>query len=163
MKTLQTTLIFLVFSLMFTSCSEENIDTDLYDTSSLIVPENKEIEVEILALINQYRVDKGLSSLDQMDVIKAQAYTHTDYMIEQAKPSHDNFFKRSKYLKEHSGAKRVSENVAYGFSSAQSVVNAWVNSEEHKKNMEGDYTHFQISAELSEDGKWYFTNMFIKK
>lgn len=163
MKTLQTILVFLVFSLIFTSCSEENIDTDLYETASLLVPENKVIEVEILTLINQYRIDKGLSSLGQMDVIKAQAYTHTDYMIDQAAPSHDNFFKRSEYLKEHSGAKRVAENVAYGFSSAQSVVNAWVNSEGHKKNMEGDYTHFQISAEQSEDGRWYFTNMFIKK
>ncbi|WP_275315252.1 CAP domain-containing protein [Tenacibaculum bernardetii] len=163
MKTLQAIVFFLVFSLIFASCSEENIDTDLYDTISLIVPENKVIEIEILALINQYRVDKGLSSLGQMNVIKAQAYTHTDYMITQAVPSHDNFFKRSEYLKKHSGAKRVSENVAYGFSSAKNLVNAWVKSEDHKKNMEGDYTHFQISAEQNENGKWYFTNMFIKK
>lgn len=29
--------------------------------------------------------------------------------------------------------------------------------------MEGDYTHFQISAEQCEDGRWYFTNIFIQK
>ena len=57
----------------------------------------------------------------------------------------------------------MSENVAYGFTNAESVVNAWLNSEGHRHVIEGDFTNFDISAEKDEEGKWYFTNIFIKK
>lgn len=64
---------------------------------------------------------------------------------------------------QNASATKVSENVAYAFSSAQSVVNAWLNSAGHRANIEGDYTDFDISAEQNEEGRWYFTNIFIKK
>ena len=64
---------------------------------------------------------------------------------------------------QNAGAERVSENVAYGYSSAQGVVNAWMNSQGHRENLEGDYTDFDISAEQNNEGRWYFTNIFIKK
>ena len=57
----------------------------------------------------------------------------------------------------------MSENVAYGFSSAESLVNAWLNSASHRENIEGDFTDFDISAEKNNEGKWYFTNIFIKR
>ena len=60
-------------------------------------------------------------------------------------------------------ATKVSENVAYAFSSAESVVNAWLNSDGHRENIEGDFTDFDISAEQNEEGRWYFTNIFIKR
>ena len=53
--------------------------------------------------------------------------------------------------------------MAYAFSSAQSVVNAWLNSEAHRANIEGDFTDFDISAEQDEYGDWYYTNIFIKR
>ena len=73
------------------------------------------------------------------------------------------FFERSNFLKAQAGAKQVSENVAFGFTSAQSVVNAWMSSESHRKTLVGDFTGFEVSAEQDEDGKWYYTNMFIKR
>ena len=98
-----------------------------------------------------------------MSIVKSVAYSHTDYMVDNDVVSHDNFFTRSNYLKSNIGAKKVSENVAYGFSTAQGVVDAWIRSESHKANLEGDYTNFDISAERNEDGRWYYTNIFIKK
>ena len=65
--------------------------------------------------------------------------------------------------KDNAGALNVGENVAYAYSSAQSVVNAWLNSPSHRSNIEGDFTDFDISAEQNEDGKWYYTNIFIKR
>ena len=67
------------------------------------------------------------------------------------------------YLSKNANAIGVGENVAYGYSTAESVVNAWIKSEGHKKNIEGDFTHFEVTAEKSSDDKWYFTNIFIKK
>ena len=57
----------------------------------------------------------------------------------------------------------VGENVAYAYSSARSLVNAWINSDSHRQNIEGDYTDFEVSAEQNKEGKWYYTNMFIKR
>ena len=146
------------------SCSTESMD----DSGEQIQIEEttiqaKSIEVETLELINDYRVSQGLNALGDMNIVKSVAYSHTDYMLENNEISHDNFFKRSEYLKSHTGAARVSENVAYGYSSAQTLVKAWLASEGHRKNIEGDFTNFDISAEQNEEGRWYYTNIFIKK
>ena len=45
----------------------------------------------------------------------------------------------------------------------KSVVNAWLKSEAHRANIEGDFTNFDVSAEENAEGKWYYTNIFIKK
>jgi len=146
------------------SCSTDAIEEDKIDAlSSSFIPETKAIEIEILELINEHRINIGLNALDNMNAIKSQAYDHTDYMIDNSQISHDNFMRRSNNLKNNPGAKSVSENVAYAYSSATSVVNAWLRSEGHKNVIEGDFTNFDISAEKDQDGKWYFTNIFIKK
>ena len=150
--------------LTFSSCSTDSID-DKADAMelSLFSKEAKTIEVEILELINNHRLSLGLNPLAEMDVIKSVAYSHTDYMVDNDEVSHHNFFTRSNYLKLNAGAEKVSENVAFGYSSAESVVRAWIKSEAHKENLEGDFTNFDISAEKNEDGRWYYTNIFIKK
>ncbi len=154
----------IVSLLSFTSCSTESFPED--QTSAVELnnpPQPKLIEIEILEQINDYRIGKGLNPLSDNGTIKAVAYTHTDYMIEVDNVSHDNFFQRKQSLQQNASAVIVSENVAYGFNSAESVVNAWLNSESHKENIEGDFTDFDISAEQNEEGKWYFTNIFIKR
>ena len=70
---------------------------------------------------------------------------------------------RQASLENNVGALRVGENVAYGYQYAESVVNAWLNSQGHKYIIEGDYTHFDISAEQDENDRWYYTNIFLKK
>ena len=39
-----------------------------------------------------------------MDIVKYQAYSHTDYMIEQNNISHDYFLSRKAYLEAQAGA-----------------------------------------------------------
>ena len=150
--------------LNFTSCSTESIPEDNANSINLQdAPPAKLIEIQILELLNNHRISVGLNPLQNHDIIKSIAFTHTDYMIEVDNVSHDNFFQRKNSLETHANATRVSENVAYAFSSAQSVVNAWINSEGHRANIEGDFTDFDISAEQDEDGDWYYTNIFIKR
>lgn len=150
--------------LSLSSCSTDAIEEDKIDAiSNSYVPQTKTIEVEILELINTHRIGLGLTPLSDMSAIKAQAFGHTDYMIKNDEVSHANFYQRKSNLVNNVGAISVAENVAYAFSSSQSVVNAWLNSEGHRHVIEGDFTNFDISAEKDEDGKWYFTNIFIKK
>ncbi|WP_339894135.1 CAP domain-containing protein [uncultured Algibacter sp.] len=148
----------------FSSCSTDSMD-DKADTMelSLTTQEAKTIEVEILELINNHRLTLGLNPLGDMNIIKSVANSHTDYMVVKDEVSHYNFFTRSNYLKSNVGAQKVSENVAFGYSSAESVVRAWIKSEAHKAILEGDFTNFDVSAEKNEEGRWYYTNIFIKK
>ncbi|WP_425075580.1 CAP domain-containing protein [Psychroserpens sp. S379A] len=156
-------LLVLIAMLSF-SCSTEELPDETIENIELVeAPEAKLIEIEILELINAHRINLGLNALNNHNTIKAVAYTHTDYMVEVDNVSHDNFFQRKNSLEQNASATRVSENVAYAFSSAQSVVNAWLNSEGHRANIEGDFTDFDVSAEQNSQGKWYFTNIFIKR
>lgn len=146
------------------SCTTESNDFEANDIElSLTTPETKTIEVEILDLINKHRLEVGLNALSDMPLVKSVAFTHTDYMVDNNEVSHANFYKRSDYLKANAGATKVTENVAYGYSSAESVVKAWLKSEAHRANLEGDFTNFDLAAEQNIEGKWYYTNIFIKK
>ncbi|WOD43053.1 CAP domain-containing protein [Hwangdonia lutea] len=164
MKLLQKLPLLALFAMLTFSCSTDSMDekADLL-VENLVVPPTKTIETETLELINNHRLSLGLNPLGDLKIVKSVAFSHTDYMVDKEEISHDNFYTRSNYLKANAGAKKVSENVAYGYSSAASVVKAWLKSDGHRATIEGDFTNFNISAEKSAEGKWYYTNIFIKK
>jgi len=162
---LSTNLLSIFFLALFAfSCSTDNEGIQFEESPEvLMIPESKTIEIEIMELINEYRISQGLEILHHNEIVKGRAFSHTHYMIENDHVSHDNFYSRKKYLEINIGANKVSENVAYAYSSAKSVVNAWIKSEGHRKNLEGDFTDFEVSAEQNAEGKWYYTNIFIKR
>jgi len=163
MKPTKSLCIMALIALLSFSCSNDlEIEEEVQTIALPNVPAPKDIEIEILELINQHRINLGLPTLSNHDTVKAVAYTHTDYMIEVDNVSHDNFFLRKNSLVENASATVVSENVAYAYSSAESVVNAWLRSGAHRENIEGDFAYTDVSAELNAEGKWYFTNIFIK-
>ncbi len=146
------------------SCTTDSIDDNVGTMElSLVTPVTKTIETQILELINNHRLSKGLNTLADMSLVKSVAFSHTDYMVVNNEVSHANFYVRSDYLKANTGATKVTENVAYGYSSAQTVVNAWLKSDSHRANIEGDFTNFDVAAEKNLEGKWYYTNIFIKR
>jgi len=154
-------------SVLLFSCAKE--DDGIYfnesneELSSTPI-EYSAIETEILDLVNNYRNGINLQSLNSLNVISSVADSHTEYMIEKGKISHDNFDQRAQTLMNKANAKTVAENVAYGYTSAESVVNGWLNSESHRSIIENpNFTHFGISTESNNEGRNYFTNIFIKK
>lgn len=161
----QPTLLLLLVCIAFSSfsCSTDNMDENVDAITYTEAPQAKQIEIEILELINNHRITIGLNPLTNMSDIKAQAYSHTNYMVDIGSVSHNGFHQRKNNLIANVGATKVGENVAYAYSSPASVVNAWINSDTHRDVLEGDYTDFDISAEKDADGRWYYTNIFIKK
>ncbi|WP_372793028.1 CAP domain-containing protein [Lutibacter sp.] len=168
MKTLLLTLVSLILlsSVLF-SCSKEddgiyfNENTEVINTTNVTY---STIETEILNLVNEHRTNMGLTSLISLNIISGVADGHTSYMIEVNQVNHDNFAQRSQTLINEANAKSIGENVAYGFTTAQGVLNGWLNSEEHRKIIENpDYTHFGISTDSNNENKNYFTQIFIKK
>ncbi|MCF6181381.1 CAP domain-containing protein [Lutibacter sp.] len=163
--TLKLSLLFFLSFVLF-SCSKEDDGIYLNQTVEVI---NKnvtysKIESNILDLVNAHRTSIGLSTLTKMNLVSGVADGHTEYMIETGQISHDNFDERAQELMDKAGAKSVGENVAYGYTTAESVVNGWLNSPEHKAIIENpNFTHFGISTEANSDGRNFFTQMFIKK
>ena len=84
----------LLLLLLSFSCSTDSIEEDKINAiANSFVPQTKTVEIEILELINSHRINIGLTPLNGMSAIKAQAYGHTDYMIVNDEVSHANFFK----------------------------------------------------------------------
>lgn len=159
-------LLLTVVVLTISSCASEDdgIYFDRVNEINEIKNEYSEIELEILDLINNYRLENGLTELEKLDYISTIAKTHTSYMIETGLVNHDNFPERNEKLVTQIGAKAVGENVAFGYCSSTGVFEAWLKSEHHRAIIENNsYTHFGISTEKNIDGRYYFTQMFINK
>lgn len=150
----------------FSSCTKDSIETEKTAVITADLVDNfpySEIEAEILTAVNNYRKSKGLSVLNKVDDITFQAEQHTQYMVEKNVVNHDNFNLRFQALVVEIGAKTVSENVGFGYGTAEGVVAAWIKSDGHRKNIEGNFTHFGISVAQDVDGRNYFTNIFVRR
>lgn len=154
--------------LVIISCSKDDsvqnpaIDYDI--DLNLVEKNNSEMSSQILTLINNHRVSLGLTVLTMDNqYTSAFAVGHTQYMIDLEDLNHDNFGYRSEGIKYHNGANEVSEIVAYGQETAESVVNAWLSSPSHKLIIEDNYTHTGFGVMTCERGRNYFTQIFYRK
>lgn len=153
----------LVSTFLFSCSSNDSDEINLSEKADINLSYTS-IEYEIFSLINAHRVSNGLPELGVYNIVSSEAITHTDYMVQTGDVSHANFGVRHQNLVTYASAKSVAENVAYGYSSAEAVVNAWLNSDGHRLNIENaTFTDFGISTKRNSEGKYYFTNIFIKK
>lgn len=151
-----------MFSL--TSCSNKEVLENVVTKESVAVNyEYVAIEIDLVNLINDYRASKGLNVLILDNYVSKISNEHGEYMILKNQISHDLFELRYKNIVETQNAKKVAENLAYKFNSSQSTLNAWINSPEHKANLDGDFTHFGISIKTNSNGVKFYTNIFMKK
>ncbi len=151
---------------LVTSCTKDDVSSDEVNYSidlNLAQETDWEMADQILSLVNQHRASLGLEAIKK-DQQYASAYSvdHTKYMINTAKISHDHFNVRSKALKDK-GADSVGENVAYGYATAEEVVNAWLNSPPHKMIIEGPFNYSGFGILKDDKGHYYFTQLFYRK
>lgn len=155
--------ILIILIVLVTSCSQDDDGIYLNEIREPAISYT-EMESEILGLVNEYRARIGVNRLNVMNTVSYEAKPHTDYMLSKGEASHDNFELRLSNLRTNANATKVSENVAYGYTTAQSVVNAWLRSSLHKEVIENpEFTDFGISIRANTDGKNYFTHIFIKR
>ena len=152
----------IVFTMM--SCSSDSTGDVTADNTVIETYNYNETETKLVTLINDYRTSKGLNTLQVVNHISFKSEEHNEYMISNNVVNHDYFEQRSNNIIKVLGAERVGENIAYNYTTAQSAMQAWLNSSGHKANIEGDYTHIGISVSVDPvTGSKYYTNMFMKK
>jgi uncharacterized protein YkwD len=125
----------------------------------------KALPVEILKYINEHRTGMGLPALVMNDIITRESEAHSLEMASGKVPfGHDGFDGRTERIR----AKIPyvygwAENVAFGANTAREVVDLWLHSPGHKKNIEGKYNLTGIGVAKAADGAMYFTQIFINK
>lgn len=152
--------LFLLFS-----CTPEDKTADQPIQSQIITKYDYSLdESHLVQIINNYRITHGLNALQIVNHVSFKSQEHNIYMINNNVVNHDLFTERSNNIMQVLGAIRVGENIAYNFTTPESVLFAWLQSPGHKVNLDGDYTHIGISITINpENGKKYYTNMFMKK
>jgi uncharacterized protein YkwD len=151
---------FLIVSL-FTNCSsEDDVNAKNYSIQSY---NHRADEIELINIIDDYRISIGLNRLEIIDHVSYMSSYHNNYMIQNKVVSHDFFIDRSDEIVSLFNAKIVGENIAFNFISNHSVLSAWLSSPGHKAIIEGDFTHMGLSITIDPtNGKKYYTNIFVK-
>jgi uncharacterized protein YkwD len=132
------------------------------DASTLRILENK-----IYQQVNQYRQSRGLSPLLLNRVISQQARLHSQRMAAGLVPfSHQGFDERAQNIGLTVPYQSVGENVAVnqGYDDPVMIaVDGWIKSKGHRENMEGDFDSTGIGVTTDNQGKLYFTQIFLKR
>jgi uncharacterized protein YkwD len=123
-------------------------------------------ELAILDRVNAYRKSQNLPPLALDPVISAQAKAHSEKMARVGKIGHEGFNDRVQSVSKEIVYRSASENVGYNMGYAQPeeiVVQDWIGSPGHQKNMVGRYDLTGIGMAKNAQGETYFTQIFIRK
>jgi uncharacterized protein YkwD len=126
-----------------------------------------DLEQAVHEQVNQYRVEQGLPPLVLNADISQQSRLHSEAMASGRVPfSHQGFDQRVQAIARTVPYRRAGENVAYnqGYSDpVTQAVEGWINSPGHRENMEGNFDLTGIGITKTEDGRYYFTQIFIRR
>ena len=136
----------------------------MYNPNDPLEVRHNALEHEIIVLVNRHRVSIGLNELIGNAMVSASSREHSHNMALGRVPfSHDGFSNRVEDIKKGFGGRGFAENVAFGQNEAKTVVEGWLNSPGHRKNIEGDFTHIGVGVADAPDGTLYHTQIFVKK
>jgi uncharacterized protein YkwD len=124
-----------------------------------------DLAAQVVTLINRYRADKGLRQLGTSTSLTASSTWKSLHMAGVGYFAHDDpspvsrsAFQRARDCGFNGNA--WGENIAWGYPTAQSVVNGWLASPGHKANIESpSFTSTGVGA-ASAGGRIYWTQSF---
>jgi uncharacterized protein YkwD len=122
------------------------------------------MEKDIFRYVNKHREAVGLPVLSLNDIESEVATRHSFNMANGKLPfGHKDLQKRMHIISTRVGhIVATGENVASGQMSAQEVVEGWLRSPGHRRNIEGDFTLTGIGIAQNRKGVIYYTQIFTK-
>lgn len=116
---------------------------------------------DVLTYTNEFRKSKGLNNLSANEALNRIAQQHSEDMASgKVRFGHDGFSKRNAAAQQQLSIQYFAENVAFGVSTGEAVVNLWKNSEGHRKNMLGKYSKIGIGVAKDKKGRLFYTQVF---
>ncbi len=132
------------------------------NNSTSVVSTQKKIEDEVLVLVNKERAKNGLKALTMDENVRKVARAKSSDMSTKKYFSHTSPTYGSPFdmLKSFGiSYKSAGENIAQGYTTAEAVVNGWMNSSGHRANiLNANYTQIGIGYEANGN---YWTQLFI--
>ena len=124
------------------------------------------LELEVHALVNAHRTRQGLPALVFDDRIGDLCRDHSRDMSRSATLSHDRVEDREARIAAFLPYTMVAENVGMNQSpvsrTAREVVEQWLASAPHRRNIEGPFDATGIGHARAADGSHYYTQMFAR-
>ena len=127
----------------------------------------EDLEQEVYRLVNQHRSKERFSELRWSEEIAKECRIHSRNMASaKIKLSHEGFNARMMRIKKKIDFLRGAENVAFNErvkDPAREAVETWLKSSGHRANIEGGYDLTGVGVAKNKEGRYYFTQIFIKK
>ena len=176
------TILIVALTVLSVSCSNQDIKRKTYSSNIGIQygespkPMNiSGIEQKIHRLTNEFRQQKGLTPFKQSSYLNSSAREHSSYMKNQSDNSsarlvisHDNAKQRAPKIIADTGGVSLAENVGALHRVkeeyvAEKIVDGWVTSKGHYKNLVGDYSDLGIGVSQGKDYTIFATQIFVKQ
>lgn len=114
----------------------------------------------VVALVNGERAQEGLAPLTPDSRLHLAAQSHSEYQASTGVMTHYGAGGSNAGQRIAAAGfpwRSYAENVAYGYTTAQAVVTAWMNSPGHRVNMLSANTHVGVGLAYSSGGTPYWT------
>jgi uncharacterized protein YkwD len=159
-------IILLITILLGVACSKKSVPEKTVETPRppVIMVSTVDMSVDILNYVNQHRRSKGLVAVQLNSVESAVALQHSKNMAAGRTPfGHKGLELRMNTISRQIGPlTATAENVAFGQMSAKDVVESWLHSPNHRKNIEGDFVLTGIGWAKDKKGMIYYTQIFTR-
>jgi uncharacterized YkwD family protein len=139
----------------------------IYVGQKILIPDTNSLssyEQQVFMQVNKERTSRGLSplvwdsTLGYVARLKSQDMINEHYFSHQS-PKYGSPFQMMEYFGLKFSA--AGENIAYGQSTAQEVMTAWMNSAGHRANiLSSSYTHIGVGVAKAANGTLYWTQEF---
>ncbi len=121
------------------------------------------IRERLLSLHNEARADEKLRKLEVSPKLQAAAQKHAEEMAERREMTHegeDGSTPAERIKGEGYRYRRCGENIAYGRFSPKGVMDGWLDSPPHKKNILGSFSQIGIGYAKAKNGASYWCVTF---
>ena len=146
--------------------AQEPAEQPTKPVAEIVKPQDSEFnaayEAEVVRLVNEERAKYGLAALIQDDGAQNVAHVRAKEIVQSfshTRPDGSSCFTAASDL----GVtyRSAGENIAYGYATPAQVVNGWMNSEGHRKNiLSASYTKIGVGS-YSANGVMYWSQFFI--
>ena len=146
----------------FTNCAKKTAPESSASGSNSVAGSN--MENSILYYVNQHRRSLGLAPLEMNRAESSVAAQHSRDMASGKAPfGHTGIPARKNAIARQVGPlMSFGENVAYGQRSAKEVVDEWLHSPGHRRNIEGNFRLTGIGLARDRQGLIYYTQIFTR-
>jgi uncharacterized protein YkwD len=156
----------LVLSFLFTECARKPAPATAgtLNKNEIRNLSTDDLSVGILYFVNIYRRSIGIPPIQLNSLESRLAFQHSHDMALGTTPfGHDGFSLRMKTIEKQLGpTQQTAENVAYGKMTAREVVDAWLKSPVHRKNIEGNFLLTGIGCSKNNKGIIFYTEIFTR-